>query len=509
MKKAFNSVLFPSAFILFCILFFSNALLAQDSIILLNNDVILAKVEEIDVNDIKYHKADNINGPVYDMPKSNIYMIVYINGTRDIMNPQGQSSTTQQGTPATNNAASRFDSAPQNNQVQPSNESQQYNNQGQQNNGGQPNQDNSAYQQNQQSNQVPDNMLGPNTQYKVPPPQDGPVTMQTFYDELSPYGSWINSASYGYVWVPNVGPDFAPYSTAGHWAFTEYGWTWVSDFPWGWAPFHYGRWFYEPYLGYVWVPDTHWGPAWVSWRRSDGYYGWVAMGPAGYEFPRDRWTFVGAGYITDYRLSEHYERRENVVYIYNNTTVIENNYGEHHGERYVMGPDRIEVEHATHTTITPVRIAQANNPGQTVHENGAIQMYHPVVRNENTGTPAKPMQIIATEKITPLEQRTTVVHPVVNTYHSGAPVQNPQVNYNHSIPQQHNNTADPHNTSEQHTQPEQHPVPATPQQNNNNERQQTQPQQTRQAQPQQPRPAQSKPAKPSNPKPAQPAEKKK
>jgi hypothetical protein len=504
MKKAFSRILLPLSFVLFSILFFSNTLFAQDSIVLINNDVILAKVEEIDVNDIKYHKADNINGPVYDLPKSNIYMIIYMNGTRDVMNQPTQSNTAQQNTPVTNTAAAQFDATPvQNNQVQQSNQSQQ-------NNSGQQYQDNTAYQQNQQNNAgQPDNTLGPNTQYKVPQQIEGPVTIQTFYDELSPYGSWINSQSYGYVWVPNVGPDFAPYSSAGHWAFTEYGWTWVSDFPWGWAPFHYGRWFYEPYLGYVWVPDTHWGPAWVSWRISDGYYGWVAMGPAGYEFPRERWTFVGAGYITDYRIYEHYEHRENVAYIYNNTTVIENNYVDRHGEKYIAGPDRREVERVTHTTVTPLRIAQANNPGQTVHENGELQMYHPAIHEENKVAPARPAQITVTEKITPLEQRTTVVHPVVNTFH-GAPAQQQQVNYNHTTPQQHTTNPEPHfnsNASEQHTQPEQHPAPAAQQQNNNNEH----PAQQQQVKPnqQQPRPAQAKPAKPATPKPSQPAEKKK
>ena len=27
------------------------------------------------------------------------------------------------------------------------------------------------------------------------------VSFQTFYDDLSPYGEWVNDGSYGYVWV--------------------------------------------------------------------------------------------------------------------------------------------------------------------------------------------------------------------------------------------------------------------------------------------------------------------
>ena len=72
------------------------------------------------------------------------------------------------------------------------------------------------------------------------------IGFQVFYDELSPYGTWVISRDYGYVWVPDVAPGFTPYSTNGYWMLTEEGWTWVSDYPWGWAPFHYGRWYMDP-----------------------------------------------------------------------------------------------------------------------------------------------------------------------------------------------------------------------------------------------------------------------
>src|ERR1700761_1436748 len=43
-------------------------------------------------------------------------------------------------------------------------------------------------------------------------------TDQVFYDELSPYGNWIDYPDYGYVWAPaDVGPDFRPYATNGYW----------------------------------------------------------------------------------------------------------------------------------------------------------------------------------------------------------------------------------------------------------------------------------------------------
>src|ERR1700754_3890356 len=76
---------------------------------------------------------------------------------------------------------------------------------------------------------------------------DSPQTDQVFYDELSPYGQWVDYPDYGYVWTPNAGPDFRPYATNGYWTYSDYGWTWVSNYNWGWAPFHYGRGFYDNY----------------------------------------------------------------------------------------------------------------------------------------------------------------------------------------------------------------------------------------------------------------------
>src|SRR6266849_1507391 len=65
--------------------------------------------------------------------------------------------------------------------------------------------------------------------------QETAVSFQLFYDELSPYGSWVDYPNYGYVWIPSEDQDFAPYRTRGHWVLTDAGWTWASDSPWGWA----------------------------------------------------------------------------------------------------------------------------------------------------------------------------------------------------------------------------------------------------------------------------------
>jgi hypothetical protein len=62
----------------------SNVLFAQDIITLNSGDDIKAKVEEIDIDNVKYKKYDNLSGPIYILKKSDIFMIKYENGDKDI-----------------------------------------------------------------------------------------------------------------------------------------------------------------------------------------------------------------------------------------------------------------------------------------------------------------------------------------------------------------------------------------------------------------------------------------
>jgi uncharacterized protein DUF6600 len=104
------------------------------------------------------------------------------------------------------------------------------------------------------------------------------ISIGGFYDELDPYGRWID-CRYGECWVPErVGYDWQPYSN-GEWIYTEYGWTWVSYDPWGESPYHYGTWVYLDRYGWSWVPGTVWAPAWVTWSYSDNYVGWAPLPP--------------------------------------------------------------------------------------------------------------------------------------------------------------------------------------------------------------------------------------
>lgn len=105
-----------------------------------------------------------------------------------------------------------------------------------------------------------------------------------FSPRLAPYGYWVDDPIYGRVWVPHrnvVGPDFAPYVSAGHWELTpEDEWLWVSDYPFGWITFHYGRWVWTGAGSWGWVPGYVYAPAWVRFRvGSGGYIGWGPVAP--------------------------------------------------------------------------------------------------------------------------------------------------------------------------------------------------------------------------------------
>jgi hypothetical protein len=101
-----------------------------------------------------------------------------------------------------------------------------------------------------------------------------------YYDELSPYGNWVDDTQYGAAWCPrHSGSDWRPYSD-GRWVDSDYGWTWASDEPFGWATYHYGRWAFDPRYGWIWIPGTVWAPAWVSWQYGGGYVGWAPLPPS-------------------------------------------------------------------------------------------------------------------------------------------------------------------------------------------------------------------------------------
>jgi hypothetical protein len=269
------------------------------------------------------------------------------------------------------------------------------------------------------------------------------VSYQSFYDELSPYGTWIDYPGYGYVWMPSVDPGFKPYSSDGHWVYTDEGWTWASDYNWGWATFHYGRWFYENGYGWMWKPGYEWAPAWVSWRRSPDYYGWAPLGPntsvnisySNYEPPNNYWSFVPQRYVNSPHLNNYYVNETKNVTIINSTTVINNNttnnitYNNGSNNRtinnntvnnntrvvYANGPDPREVETATGTSVRPIAIRESSRPVVTQTTNGQLSIYRPRVNaapvtSNNNGSSQRvaPARIVALRDIRPSSNNNAV-----------------------------------------------------------------------------------------------------
>jgi uncharacterized protein DUF6600 len=210
------------------------------------------------------------------------------------------------------------------------------------------------------------------------------VTYNDFYQNLAPYGQWIDEPKYGYVWSPDVDGSFRPYYTNGHWIMTDYGNTWISDYQWGWACFHYGRWIYDAYYGWLWIPGSNWGPAWVSWREGDGYYGWAPLGPdynfgssvGDYHCPNDWWVFIPCQYVYTGNYYRYYYGPRSNTNIIKNTNFINNTYENNH-VTYVSGPQGSDIKHNTHQPVRIYKLTSSAGNLTTREHNGVIKMYRP------------------------------------------------------------------------------------------------------------------------------------
>ncbi|MGA9118171.1 MAG: DUF6600 domain-containing protein [Bacteroidota bacterium] len=270
----------------------------------------------------------------------------------------------------------------------------------------------------------------------------GSVSFQLFYDELSPYGTWVDYQTYGYVWMPKGDSGFRPYATAGRWVLTDDGWTWDSDYPWGWATFHYGRWDYDNVYGWLWVPGNEWGPAWVSWRRSPGYYGWAPLSPGGKPHERnERWIFVRDRDFTRSDIDRHYVDLTNNAAIIKHSTVIANTQRDNKRRvTYLSGPNRDDVQRATRTTIRSVIIRETDQPGRPLN-NGELQMYRPQLQKNNgnrqNSAPSKVMKLsdVRTASEKNAEDRTREVHAAGN-YRNAQPGQ-PNTSQDHRAQKEH------------------------------------------------------------------------
>lgn len=189
-------------------------------------------------------------------------------------------------------------------------------------------------------------------------PGDPVESVDVFYDQLSPYGVWVDEPDVGRVFIPDAA-DYVPYSR-GHWEYTRVGFVWVSSEPFGWATSHYGRWAYSRFFGrWYWLPDTEWGPAWVEWREAGDDFGWAPLPPetvvrAGGEPPVESWHYCGAAHILDRNVIRYYEPRQRVVEIHRQARPIEH-YATVSNVKVIVGPPAARLrEHRV--AVRPVKV---------------------------------------------------------------------------------------------------------------------------------------------------------
>ncbi|HTB86134.1 MAG TPA: DUF6600 domain-containing protein [Candidatus Sulfotelmatobacter sp.] len=240
----------------------------------------------------------------------------------------------------------------------------------------------------------------PDTTTPVPPPPAdttdttdtaapaAPVTVDSFTDTLSPYGSWVDVDGYGRCWRPTAviyDSGWRPYCDRGHWVYTDTGWYWDSDYSWG-ITFHYGRWFRDTHLGWCWLPDTTWAPSWVAWRSSDDYCGWAPLPPfavftpgvgffyrgvacsADFDFGlgADFFIFVAPEHFCDRRPRQFCAPPERVREVFQRTTIVNNWNSRDNGHGHVIvngGIDVNRVATASHHPIEPVHVGSLPNAG--------------------------------------------------------------------------------------------------------------------------------------------------
>ncbi len=80
MRKLFSVLLFLAVS--------GGAAYAQDLITKKNGEDIQGKILEVNPNDIKYKRWDNLDGPTFTLPKSDILIVRYENGTNEVFTTQ-------------------------------------------------------------------------------------------------------------------------------------------------------------------------------------------------------------------------------------------------------------------------------------------------------------------------------------------------------------------------------------------------------------------------------------
>ena len=76
MKNLLLIILFASS---------SNFIKAQDTLTMRSGENIIVKIIEVGSSEVKYKKIDNLNGPSFSILKSEVSMIQYENGNKDVL----------------------------------------------------------------------------------------------------------------------------------------------------------------------------------------------------------------------------------------------------------------------------------------------------------------------------------------------------------------------------------------------------------------------------------------
>ncbi len=303
-----------------------------------------------------------------------------------------------------------------------------------------------------------DDQTGATADQSVDPGSQAPtgsVSFQQFYNQLSDYGSWINTDKYGYVFQPTESdPNWSPY-TYGHWVNSDAGLTWVGDDPFSWATDHYGRWVNLDGQGWVWVPGYTWAPAWVSWRQGDDEVGWAPLPPDsdygidyygdnypwdyGYHIGDDSDLAYGIGpwwynfcpiiFIGDRDCYHHFHHRGDnfgLIGRTHNVTNLNFTRGEgrgRFGSVHANGPSVVALNARARTPIQNVRLARASTLDNAGLHGGTLSVFAPRV-DPATRSTARPANVSETTANTRVNHGTDINHGLAVNSHLAAPVAN-------------------------------------------------------------------------------------
>lgn len=219
-----------------------------------------------------------------------------------------------------------------------------------------------------------------------------------FYSKLEPYGDWLETNNYGYVYHPREASNarWRPY-TNGRWVYTDAGWNWISDEPFGWATYHYGRWTRIRDLGWVWVPGNEWAPAWVSWRKGGEYVGWAPLPPEAqfdrrrgihnwsdsyYDVGPDQYVFVPVQQFGEERIERAIVPQPRIVTIVNQTTNV-TNITYNNTMVVNQGPNYDELKQQSRVPIPRLRVEQqasiTTNQPRSVIRGDVVEVPAPVI----------------------------------------------------------------------------------------------------------------------------------